>query len=247
MRLLLSFIFVLFLAGCKSSPTYLNTVQLKQQYQTIGYAGFYVEEGLEAHKTHLKSHLQAPIKAALVKKGFEVMDASQVYKTYQQLLDSADNLYDPLTGQENENLKNDIWKQALAQTKAELGIDAFMFMGVDVVRAHFTHNIFLGKVARWHGQEESYLSDSASTGDAILSFMQGKQGYVPGSRVYIRFRDEQNNLLSIGAGGIELVAQFNGDGEIEVKPADKIFKDTAKFDSAIQFALLELEKHKGKK
>jgi len=246
MRLLLSFVFVLFLAGCKSSPTYLNATQLQQQYQNIGYAGFYVEEGLESHEAHLKSYLQEPLKAELIKKGFNVIDASQVHETYRALLANTDNLYDPLTGQENENLKNDIWRQALAKTKAELGLDAFMFMGVDVVRAHFTHNIFLGKVARWNGQEESYLSDSASTGDAILSFMQGKQGYVPGSRVYMRFRDEQENLLSFGAGGIELVAQFNGDGEIEVKPEDKIFKDTAKFDSAIQFALREFESHKGK-
>ena len=195
----------------------------------------------------MADHYKTPIKKALEDRGFQVVDASEVYDLYYQLLDNADNLYDPLTGQENENLRNEIWKKALAKTKAKLGISAFVFAGVDTVRAEFTNSILLGHVAKWYGQEESYLEGGADGGDIFVSLFQNEEGYVPGSRLYIRIRDEHDTLLTTGSGGIELVAQFNSDEEIIVKDADKLFKDPTKLDNALQFALKTIDTWKTKK
>ena len=127
----------------------MNTGQLKANYQVLGFGGFYVEEDLTYFEKQLKNHYKAPIKKALEARGFKVVDASEVYTVFNQLLDNAENLYDPLTGQANENLRNELWKEALATTKTNLGVNAFVFAGVDTVRAHFTNSILLGHVAKW--------------------------------------------------------------------------------------------------
>ena len=247
MRYIFTIIILVILSGCKSSPNYMNTGQLKANYQVLGFGGFYVEEDLTYFEKQLKNHYKAPIKKALEARGFKVVDASEVYTVFNQLLDNAENLYDPLTGQANENLRNELWKEALATTQTNLGVNAFVFAGVDTVRAHFTNSILLGHVAKWYGQEESYLEGGADGGDIFVSLFQNEQGYVPGSRVYIRIRDEKDTLLTMGSGGIELVAQFNSDEEIIVKDADKLFKDPAKLDSALQFALKTIDTWKTKK
>ena len=247
MRYIYTIFILITLSGCNSSPNYMNTAQLKSNHQILGLGGFYVEEELSYFEQQLADHYKTPIKKALEDRGFQVVDASEVYDLYYQLLDNADNLYDPLTGQENENLRNEIWKKALAKTKAKLGISAFVFAGVDTVRAEFTNSIILGHVAKWYGQEESYLEGGADGGDIFVSLFQNEEGYVPGSRLYIRIRDEHDTLLTTGSGGIELVAQFNSDEEIIVKDADKLFKDPTKLDNALQFALKTIDTWKTKK
>ena len=98
MRYIFTIIILVILSGCKSSPNYMNTGQLKANYQVLGFGGFYVEEDLTYFEKQLKNHYKAPIKKALEARGFKVVDASEVYTVFNQLLDNAENLYDPLTG-----------------------------------------------------------------------------------------------------------------------------------------------------
>jgi len=247
MKYIYILIIIFFLGGCKSTPEYLNTEQLKKNYQTLGFGHFYVEKELRFFQKQLKNHYNTPIKVALEERGFKIVDASSVYDHYQELLQNSDNLYDPLTGQKNENMNNNLWKRALVKTKQELGIDAFVFSGVDTVRAHFTNSLLLGYVAKWFGQEESYLVGGAGGTDVLTSFFQNQKGYLPGSRVYIQVRDEKDKLLTMGSGGIELISQFNSDEEIVTKTPDKLFKDQSKLDGALKFAMETIDTWKAKK
>lgn len=146
----------------------------------------------------------------------------------------------------NEGLDTALFIEALRTFKKENQIDAFAFVGVDVVKAYFSNNIFSGYVASWWGQEESYLLDGAGAGDVLGSLFVDKHGYLPAVRFFIRFRDENNKLLSVGGGGIELLARFDDDGNAQYKTPEKLFDDTEELNNALMLAFKDLASHNRK-
>jgi hypothetical protein len=91
------------------------------------------------------------------------------------------------------------------------------------------------------------LSDGVDAGDVLGSLFVQKTGYLPGARLYLRFRDPNNNLLSLAGGGIELLARFDDDGKVQTKTSDKLFDEEDELLQALQFAFNDLASHKQKK
>jgi hypothetical protein len=179
--------------------------------------------------------------------GFQVVDASRLYEVMEALEKDTPGLYNPNTGQKNSELENALFTQAMQQVKNELNLDAFLFAGVDTVRANFSNNLLLGHYARWHGQSEVYLADGVDAGAVLSTLFTQEQGFLPGARLYLRFRDAQNNVLSVGSGGIELLARYDDDGEVEPKTSDYLFDDQEQLANALNLALQDLASHKSRK
>jgi hypothetical protein len=246
MRILIV-IFIIALSGCKSSPQYLNTNTLIDQYPTIGLLTLSTESSLDPFRPELTAFYQTKIETELMSKGFRVVNADVVRDFQTEFEENSTGLFNANTGQRNETLANELFVKALQRAATELQVDAFVFIGVDTVKATFSNNIFSSYVASWYGQEETYLSDGVDAGDVLGSLFVQKTGYLPGARLYIRFRDPNNNLLSLAGGGIELLARFDDDGKVQTKTSDKLFDEEDELLQALQFAFNDLASHKQKK
>ncbi|MEQ3652269.1 MAG: hypothetical protein ABNH33_02990 [Glaciecola sp.] len=244
---LLMVIFALTLVSCKSSPDYLISQQLTSQYKNVGFVTFRMESQLAFFQADMETFYRPRITEALQDLGFQVVDASRLYEVMEALEKDAPGLFNPNTGQKNSELENELFIKAMQQVKQELNLDAFLFAGVDAVRANFSNNLLLGHYARWYGQSEVYLADGVDAGAVLSTLFTQEEGYLPGARLYLRFRDGQNNILSVGSGGIELLARYDDDGEIEPKTSDYLFDDKAQLAEALDFALEDLASHKSRK
>jgi hypothetical protein len=240
-------IFALTLMSCKSSPNYLNSQQLTSQYKNIGFVTFRMESQLAFFQADMETFYRPRITEELRDLGFQVVDASRLYEVMEALEKDTPGLYNPNTGQKNSELENALFTQAMQQVKNELNLDAFLFAGVDTVRANFSNNLLLGHYARWHGQSEVYLADGVDAGAVLSTLFTQEQGFLPGARLYLRFRDAQNNVLSVGSGGIELLARYDDDGEVEPKTSDYLFDDQEQLANALNLALQDLASHKSRK
>ena len=240
-------IFALTLMSCKSSPNYLNSQQLTSQNKNVGFVTFRMESQLAFFQADMETFYRPRITEELRDLGFQVVDASRLYEVMEALEKDTPGLYNPNTGQKNSELENALFTQAMQQVKNELNLDAFLFAGVDTVRANFSNNLLLGHYARWHGQSEVYLADGVDAGAVLSTLFTQEQGFLPGARLYLRFRDAQNNVLSVGSGGIELLARYDDDGEVEPKTSDYLFDDQEQLANALNLALQDLASHKSRK
>ena len=238
---------VLALTACKSSPKYLNTSELVQNSPSLGVVTFAARDGLDVHQTNLETFYQTRVEKALQKQGFSIVKADRIYEIKNTLMENIQGLYNENTGQLNETLDAKLFGQALTTFSRETGVDAFVFIGVDVVRANFDNNFLTGYKAKWSGQEEDYLDEGVGTSDVLGSLFVNKSGYLPAARFYIRFRDKDNALLSLGAGGIELLARFDDNGEVKYKEPGKLFDDEQQLQQALIIALEDLASHKASK
>lgn len=238
---------ILLLTGCKSSPKYMNTNELVQKAPSLGVITFAARDGLDSHQETLESFYQERVENALRDKGFSVVNADRIYEIKDTLVENTQGLYNENTGQLNEELDTKLFTQALSSFSEEAGVDAFVFIGVDVVRANFDNNFLTGYKAKWWGQEEDYLEDGVGASDVLGSLFVNKTGYLPGARFYIRFRDKENTLLSLGAGGIELLARFDENGEAKYKEPSKLFENEEELQEALIIALDDLASHKASK
>lgn len=240
-------VFALSLVACKSSPDYMNSQQLTTEYKNVGFATFRMESQLSVFQSEMNAFYHPKITSALQDLGFQIVDASKLYEVMEALEKDAPGLYNPNTGQKIAELEAQLFTQAMAQVKEELNLDAFLFAGIDSVRATFSNNLLLGQNARWYGQSEVYLADGVDAGAVLGALFTQKEGYLPGARLYLRFRDAQNNVLSMGSGGIELLARFDDDGEVEAKTKAFLFDDEAQLSNALDLALKDLASHKSRK
>nr|WP_136252737.1 hypothetical protein [Ningiella ruwaisensis] len=239
-------LFLLFLSACKSTPNYLNTDTLVAQYNRIGYVNFTTTSELTYFQPYLENFYSERVQNELRSLGFDVVDASALFNVLSELENKTDNLYNSNTGQLNEELHNQLFIEALETLKSQLNIDAFLFVGVDIVPAHFSNNVFSGYNASWWGQSEDYLAEGVDASEVLGSLFVNKTGHLPGARLYLRFRDAQNNIISFGGGGIELLARFDDDGELETKKPELLFDNESQLIEALNFAFENLASHRQK-
>jgi len=248
MNKLLVFILVLFaVSGCKSTPDYLNTKSLVTNYQTVGLVSFDVPEGLEYFAPKLKQFYKPRIETELEKAGFKTVDASSFYKRLKELKKETPDLYNSNTGQINEALYDQLYNQALRETKEKLNVDIFLFAGIDITQAHFSNNFLLGYTADWYGQSEDFLEDGVDAGDVLGSFFVEKTGHLPGAYIYLSFKDTEYKDLSFVGGGIELLARFDDDGNAKMKTVEYLFDDEAQLANALDLAFTHLANIKQRK
>lgn len=238
---------ILFLTGCKSSPKYMNTNELVQKVPSLGVVTFTARDGLDTYQEVLESFYQNRVENALRDKGFSVVNADRIYEIKNTLTENTQGLYNENTGQLNEALDTKLFTQALSTFSQETGVNAFVFIGVDVVKANFSNNFLTGYTAKWWGQEEDYLEKGVDASDVLGSLFVNKTGYLPGARFYIRFRDKENKLLSLGAGGVELLARFDDNGDAKYKEPSKLFDNEEELQEALIIALDDLASHKATK
>lgn len=248
MKKLLLIFGVLLLTACQTTKVnYLNTQELQKNHPRIMAFNIRVENGLEMHRETLKTQLEPNIHAALEAKGFQFVPSDRFYQIRSELLAAEQNLFDPVTGQRDEVRSAEIWQQALIQAKNELNIDAFLYYGVIVRTAHFSNTLVSMYVASWDGKQESALADGVGAGKVLGSLFVQKTGSLPGLSVFVQFEDEFDNTISFGAGGVELLAQFNSDEDVVYKDLNNLFKDPQQLNSAVQHALSVIDNHKGKR
>lgn len=238
---------VLLLTACQTTKVnYLNTTELQTNYPRVMAFNPRMEPGLEMHKTTLRTYIEPKIKATLQAKGFEFVSSERFYEIHSQLRDAEPNLFDPLTGQRDEVRSNEIWQKALQQAKSELNIDAFVYYGLVVRKAFFSNNLINMYVASWDGQEEPALADGVGAGKVLGSFFVQTNGSLPGLSVFVSFEDEFDQTMSFGAGGIELLAQFNNDKDVVYKSFETLLQNRQQIDTAIERAFSQIDNYKKK-
>lgn len=245
MKNLLLLLLLVTLAGCQTTKiSYLNTQELQSNYPRLMAFNFRIEEGLEGHQKQLTTELEPQIRFALQQRGFQFVPSTRLYEVHSELLAAETNLYDSVTGQRDEVRSREIWLQALKQIKTELNIDAFVYYGIMVTPAPFTNNFGSMFVAKWHGKEESALLDGVGAGKVLGAFFVETRGSLPGLSVFVQFEDEFDNTISFGAGGIELLAQFNNEKEVIYKDFNGLFQDRQKLELALQYALQQIDSYR---
>lgn len=245
-KLLGAVLVLLTLSACKSTPNYISTNDLKTNYNKIGVVSFSARDNLDPFLPQLQSFYQSKIEGAFQQRGFTIVNADRIYDIKSELEKQSTERYNPVTGQLNEELDEQLFKQALQQFQKETGVTAILFPGVDVIKATFSNNLLMGYSAKWAGQSEDYLVDGTGTTEVLGSLFVNKNGYLPGARLFLRFRDTNNNILSVGEGGIELLGRFDDNSEVQYKQADKLFDDEAQLAQALELALTDLDSHKSR-
>lgn len=246
MKLLMSLLLMLALTACQTTKvTYLNTKELQTNYPRLLAFNFQTEDGLKAHHQHLKDELEPKIHSALQQRGFQIVPPTRLYEIHSSLLAAETRLYDPVTGQRDEVRAREIWLQALQQSKTELNIDGFVLYGITISSAYFSNNLRSMYVAKWNGMEEQALVDGVGATKVLGSFFVDTKGTLPGTSVFIQFENEFSKSISTGAGGIELLAQFNNDKEVVYKDNNSLFQDSEQLNAALQRALSQIDNYKG--
>lgn len=246
MKVFTAFLMALLLTACQSTKVnYLNTEELKTNYPRLVALNFYTAPGLQDHHQRLKDLLEPQLHQALQERGFTLLSAERLYEINRELRAQETNLYDPVTGQRDELRSAEIWIEALQQTKQELNIDAFVFYGIHITRAHFSNSLGNMYQARWDGAEEDALDQGVGAGKVLGSFFVQRTGTLPGASFFIQFDNEFDQAISYGAGGVELIAQFDNDFNLVQKPLETLFQNQAQLDFALQRALQQIDNLKG--
>ncbi len=215
----LLFLLTFMLVGCKSTPNYLTAEQLKSNYHKVMVFENSSDE-IRPLYSIISQFYDPKFTRLMAKHQIEFVDSSRYFEVYEQLkAQEQDNLFDPNTGQKNSQLALKLRLIALSQVKEELQLDAFVQYGVKIRTAYFSTSGF-DFDADWDGVSEPYLLDGAGAGDVLASIFIKESGSVAALSFYIEFVDQELNTLSVGRGGIELLAKYNGDKFVTKKVAD---------------------------
>lgn len=246
MKKLWGFLALILLSACQTTKVnYLNTKELQSNYPRIMAFNPRMEKGLEMHNDTLKTIIEPKLKTELEAKGFQFVPAERFYEIHTQLRKAETNLFDPVTGQRDEVRSNEIWQQALQQAKAELNIDAFVYYGFSVRTARFSNSLTNMYVATWDGQEETALLDGVGAGKIFGAFFVDTNGTLPGLSVFVQFENEYGKTISFGAGGVELLAQFNNNKDVVYKDVNTLLQNHQQLNTALERALLQIDNQKG--
>lgn len=239
---------LLVLTACQSTnPKYIPTAELKTNYPRLAVSGLLLPEELGSFRKKIE-HLVTPnLLSELKDRGFTVVSADRLYQIRSELRQNATELYDPVTGEYDELKGQEIWLQAMQQAKSELNVDAFLFVGVTVVSAHFSNNLGNMYNASWDGQQEYALWQEHGVGSMLGSFFVQETGRLAATSLYIRIADIKDNTLTYGAGGIELLSKFDDNNKAIGKSAEQLFNDASVIKQALQQALNRIDTHKVKR
>lgn len=245
MKTILVLLSLLLLVGCQTTgPNYLNTNELKTNYTKLAVAGLLMPKGFGRFEAGLKTQIEPLLQTELQSRGFTLVESNLVYQIHSKLLKDAD-IYDTVTGEKDEFRAQEIWLEALKQAKSELGVDAFLFVGVGIVKAHFSNHISNMYVAAWDGQEEHALWNGHGVGSILGSFFVKENGHLPATSLYIEVRSADDKVLSYGAGGIELLSKFDEDEQAVNKQPEQLFTDEVVIKQAVQRAISRIDHYKG--
>lgn len=238
---------LMLLVGCQSTaPKYLSTAELKTNYQRLAVSDLLLPKELSDFRDKIEPQVAPVLRAELEKRGFEVVSADRLYQIRNELRNSATDLYDPVSGEYDEHRGQEIWRQALQQAKSELKVDAFLFVGITVVSAHFSNNLGNMYNASWDGQQEYALWQEHGVGSVLGSFFVQETGRLAATSLYIDISNEADTTLSFGAGGIELLNKFDENNKAKAKSADQLFNKPDVIQWALQRALNKIDTHKVK-
>ncbi|MEH8019450.1 hypothetical protein MN202_19625 [Rheinheimera muenzenbergensis] len=238
---------LMLLVGCQStSPKYLSTDELKTNYPRLAVSDLLMPKELSDFREKIEPQVAPALRSELEKRGFVVVSADRLYQIRSELRKSATDLYDPVSGEYDELRGQEIWRKALQQAKSELNVDAFLFVGITVVSAHFSNNLGNMYNAAWDGQQEYALWQEHGVGSVLGSFFVQETGRLAATSLYIDISNESDTTLSFGAGGIELLNKFDENNKAKTKSADQLFNDPAVIQQALQRALNKIDTHKVK-
>jgi len=213
----------------------MSAADLKMNYKRVLIFESYSAQ-LMPFKQALDSYYRPQLSKLLAKHGIEHVSSKRYFEIFDELKNNDDTvLFDPVTGQKNDQQHQVLVHSALAQVKAELNLDAFVTYGVKIRKASFSNNIFSGYTAKWDGVSEPYVYGGAGAGDFFKSFVVQEGGNVPAASFYILFEDENEGFLAYNAGGIEIFGTFNGD-EYIAKEESELFDDIEQIKHAFMLA-----------
>lgn len=142
-------------------------------------------------------------------------------------VEAAGGLFDPKTGQFDEQKEAKLRWKCTQQVTQSLGADGVIEIDVIVVSAPLSED-----VVRWHGVEEDTRSFGAR-------FWSGGtySGQLPALSLTVRIQDRNGRSLFENAGGLEVVGQVEG-GAVQTKP--KLLRDKEKIALATRVAMRPL-------
>lgn len=218
------------LTACETtqpSPFKVARADIEQKVRTIGLLPLRIPIDNERAKI-IEKNIEESITNKLKTAGYNVIPSASYSEIYDRFKSAAGPMYDPNTGELNEEKANTLSDQTKRVYLGQNAVNALMYIGILPVKAEWNQNR-----AAWHGVEEP---STGKTGFwAHISAAQ-QYGTLPALSMAILLRAEDETELYSRMGGIQLLAHLSGGGFVEV-PEGELLIDDDKIQNAINFAL----------
>jgi len=218
--------------ACATTPPHepyqIPREQFHAKVRTIGIAEFDVPSDLE-NPDAVKQRFEGLIIEMLESQGFQTVPSEQVTAIWKEMETQMGGMFDPMTGELNEEKYEAARLHALQEIATRFGADAVLHPTIGVVDAEFESG-----TAHWCRSSQHMQS----MGSVLLDGLAGmtSSGTIKATCLFVVIEDISGVNLYTDMGGIEVLGRL-AVGGFEPRPQSELFIDVERNQSAVASAL----------
>lgn len=226
---------VIFIASCGITSDQAITAQsFQSSFKNVALTNMSLPPVLN-ERDDIAAFYQATITELFTQHGLTVLPPSLYENEFKKQNALLGSFIDPITG------KRDLqqYQKIRAATFAVLAIDH----QVDSVLMYDirTRKASIGSYqATWDGQQEPFGLSSTDISNFLGTLLPNSQSSVPALSLMVYLKDNQDNQIYMGAGGIQLIAKLNSSDEFEYVPVDMLLRNQNSMAFSVKEAFRQL-------
>jgi len=232
----LTFVFsVAVFAGCVTNTPYqlvvLSPSDIHERVDTVAMLPLQVENF--DRKEEVSARYEALITEQLETAGFKVIPSREYSDIRKGLTDEVGNLYDPQTGEANQEKLDVVWTNSLLRLAEQFNTQAYILPKIVRVGAHWSSN-----TTSWDGVERPTAGETEGFWERLAVTPDG-YGTIPAMSLRIELSSMSGETYFIGRGGIQVTSQFRSGQFVDV-PQSNWFVNEDWDVEAVKLALIPL-------
>ena len=234
----LTFVFlVAVFAGCVTNTPYqlvvLSPADIYERVDTVAMLPLEVENF--DRKEEVSARYEALITEQLETAGFKVIPSREYSDIRKGLTDKVGNLYDPQTGEANQEKLDEVWTNSLLRLTEQFNTQAYIVPKIVRVGAYWS-----GNTTSWDGIERRTAGETEGIWESLTVTPQGdSSGTIPAMSLQIDLSSMSGETYYIGRSGIQLLSQFRS-GQFVNVPQSNWFVNEDWNVEAVKLALIPL-------
>lgn len=229
----------LLIAGCFASPdpNAVTPRPIPDAVQTIVLTPVSLPDELADHAATM-DQFDSLIVGLLEQTRFDLIPASEYVAIWEGILHRTESLFDPITGERNEDQFDVARQQLFRRLNVLYHPDAILYPEIWVVSAPFADG-----VARWDGASQALVGLGTRLAHALGAALSGSDRNLPSGTVdalslVVFVEDMEGEELYAHSGGIQVLEKVGGSARDRTAvPGEQWFADRERNRKAVELAL----------